>query len=306
VYFRVLQKKSGAAMEYTNKTVLVSGGAEGIGFAIARALGLQGMNVVLGDINESGVQEAAKELKALGVKAVARKMDVVKPEDWFSAVGLATSEFGALHALINNAGVGGKPGPIEGNTLADWQWCIDVNLMGVVQGMQACVPTIKQSGGGFVVNVGSMAGLLGVPFGGEYTATKLAVVGLSEAWAVELAPFGIHVAALCPAFVSTRIHLSERNRAETHGQAVNSAHIELPPEDSVMSQVVTNGIDKDLVGARVVEALNQKEHMIITHPNYRGAVQARFQAIDGAFKRAAESMVVGHLINEPLDSFVPQ
>jgi len=87
---------------------------------------------------------------------------------------------------------------------------------------------------------------------------------------------------------------------------VNSAHIELPPEDSVMSQVVTNGIDKDLVGARVVEALNQKEHIIITHPNYRGAVQARFQAIDGAFKRAAESMVVGHLINEPLDSFVPQ
>jgi NAD(P)-dependent dehydrogenase (short-subunit alcohol dehydrogenase family) len=78
VYFRVLQKKRGAAMEYTNKTVLVSGGAEGIGFAIARALGLQGMNVVLGDINESGVQEAAKELKALGIKAVARKMDVVK------------------------------------------------------------------------------------------------------------------------------------------------------------------------------------------------------------------------------------
>lgn len=293
-------------MDFSNKTVLVSGGAEGIGFAIAKALGLQGMNVVLGDINEEGAQEAANELKTLGVRVLAIKMDVVKPEDWFSAVGLATSEFGALHALINNAGVGGKPGPLEGNTLADWQWCVDVNLMGVVQGMQACVPTIKQSGGGFIVNVGSMAGLLGVPFGGEYTATKLAVVGLSEAWAVELAPFGIHVAALCPAFVSTRIHLSERNRADTHGQTVSRAQIELPPEDSVMSQVVTNGIDKDLVGSRVVEALNQKEHLIITHPNYRSAVQARFQAIDSAFERAAKSAIVGHLINEPLDAFVPQ
>jgi len=293
-------------MEYTNRTVLVSGGAEGIGFAIAKALGSSGMNVVLGDINEQALQNALTQLSGLGINCKGLVMDVVKPEDWQRAVALATDQYGALHALINNAGVGGKPGPIENNTLADWQWCIDVNLLGVVQGMQAAVPHIKRAGGGFVVNVASMAGMMGVPYGGEYTATKLAVAGLSEAWAVELAPFDIHVAALCPAFVSTKIHLSERNRALTHGQTTKAEEIELPDPDSVMSQVVTNGIDPDLVGQRVVEALNAKEHYIFTHPNYRAVVQQRFAAIDAAFARAESSPIVGHLSSEPLDAFVPQ
>lgn len=293
-------------MDYSGRTVLVSGGAEGIGFAIAKALGLAGMNVVLGDINEHALQGAQVQLQELNINCTGLVMDVVKADDWQRAVSLATSQFGALHALINNAGVGGKPGPIENNTLADWQWCIDVNLMGVVQGMQAAVPFIKQAGEGFVVNVASMAGMIGVPYGGEYTATKLAVAGLSEAWAVELAPFNIHVAALCPAFVSTRIHLSERNRALTHGQTTKPEEVELPDPESVMSQVVTNGIDPDLVGQRVVEALNAKELYIFTHPNYRQAVQKRYAAIDAAFERAESSAVVGHLRNQPVDAFVPQ
>lgn len=293
-------------MEYSNRTVLISGGAEGIGFAIAKALGSVGMNVVLGDINEQSLHNALTQLEELQINCAGLVMDVVKAEDWQRAVGLATDQYGSLHALVNNAGVGGKPGPIEANTLADWQWCIDVNLLGVVQGMQAAAPSIKQAGGGFVVNVASMAGMIGVPYGGEYTATKLAVAGLSEAWAVELAPFNIHVAALCPAFVSTNIHLSERNRALTHGQTTRAEEVELPDPSSVMSQVVTNGINPDLVGQRVIEALNAKEHYIFTHPNYRKVVQQRFAAIDAAFERAESSPIVGHLCDAPLDAFVPQ
>ncbi len=293
-------------MDYVGRTVLISGGAEGIGFAIAKALGLEGMNVVIGDINSDSLNAALAKLRSAGINSVGLTMDVVKADDWQRAVALATEHFGALHALINNAGVGGKPGPIENNTLADWQWCIDVNLLGVVQGMQAAVPHIKQAGGGFVVNVASMAGMIGVPYGGEYTATKLAVAGLSEAWAVELNPFNIHVAALCPAFVSTRIHLSERNRALTHGQTTKAEEVELPDPESVMSQVVTNGIDPNLVGQRVIEALNDKELYIFTHPNYRQAVQKRYAAIDAAFERAESSAIVGHLRDQAVDAFVPQ
>ena len=293
-------------MDYVGRTVLISGGAEGIGFAIAKALGLEGMNVVIGDINSDSLNAALAKLHSAGINSVGLTMDVVKADDWQRAVALATEHFGALHALINNAGVGGKPGPIENNTLADWQWCIDVNLLGVVQGMQAAVPHIKQAGGGFVVNVASMAGMIGVPYGGEYTATKLAVAGLSEAWAVELNPFNIHVAALCPAFVSTRIHLSERNRALTHGQTTKAEEVELPDPESVMSQVVTNGIDPNLVGQRVIEALNDKELYIFTHPNYRQAVQKRYAAIDAAFERAESSAIVGHLRGQAVDAFVPQ
>lgn len=293
-------------MDYVGRTVLISGGAEGIGFAIAKALGLEGMNVVIGDINSDSLNAALAKLRSAGINSVGLTMDVVKADDWERAVALATEHFGALHALINNAGVGGKPGPIENNTLADWQWCIDVNLLGVVQGMQAAVPHIKEAGGGFVVNVASMAGMIGVPYGGEYTATKLAVAGLSEAWAVELNPFNIHVAALCPAFVSTRIHLSERNRALTHGQTTKAEEVELPDPESVMSQVVTNGIDPNLVGQRVIEALNDKELYIFTHPNYRQAVQKRYAAIDAAFERAESSAIVGHLRGQEVDAFVPQ
>jgi NAD(P)-dependent dehydrogenase (short-subunit alcohol dehydrogenase family) len=293
-------------MDYANRTILISGGAEGIGFALAKAFGQAGMNVVIGDINSKALAQAVASLEGLGCACSSLVMDVVKAQDWQRAVALATEKYGALHALVNNAGVGGKPGPIEDNTLADWQWCIDVNLLGVVQGMQASVPAIKHSGGGFVVNVASMAGMMGVPYGGEYTATKLAVAGLSEAWGVELAPFNIHVAALCPAFVSTKIHLSERNRALTHGQTTQPEDIELPDPKSIMSQVVTNGIDPDLVGLRVIEALNAKETYIFTHPNYRQLVQSRYAAIDAAFERAESSPIVGHLRDAPLDAFVPQ
>ena len=293
-------------MEFQNKTVIISGGAEGIGFALAKSLGQAGMNVVIGDINAEALSGAEQTLKSLSIPVLAVTMDVANPDHWRIAIEHTIEKFGQVHAVVNNAGVGGKPGPVENNTLSDWQWCIDVNLIGVVNGMQAAVPEIKRAGGGWIINVGSMAGLIGVPFGGEYTATKLAVVGLSEAWSVELAPFGIHVAALCPAFVSTKIHLSERNRSLTQGQESASTPASLPDSTNPMTQLVTNGIDPDLLGERVIEALIAKETFILTHPNYRAAIQRRFKTIDAAFERAEHSPLVGHLKDAPVDQFIPQ
>jgi len=275
---------------YKNKTAIISGGAEGIGFGIARAVGLQGMNVVLGDIDETQLEKAEAKLVAEGIKVLAVKMDVTDTDQWRSIGAQAVQHFGKVHMLVNNAGVASAPGPVEATNHKDWNWVIDVNLKGVINGAQAIVPLIKQHGeGGWVINVASMAGMLGVPYAGAYTATKVAVVAMSESWHFELAKHNIHVSALCPAFVKTRIHLSQRNRQEAHLDLDRQVDPNKAAKRNFATELVENGIPAELVGQRVIEALDAKELYIFTHPAEREAVQQRSKAIDDAFARAEKS-----------------
>ena len=203
--------------------------------------------------------------------------------------------------VVNNAGVGGDTGPIEAQDQKGWQWALDVNLMGVVYGAKVMTPLIKQHGeGGWIVNVASMAGMGGVPYLGAYTATKAAVVALSESWAGELEEKGIHVSVLCPAFVQTRIHESERNRPAKYESG--SAHT--PDEGSfanLTKQMVGNGIEVSIVGRRVVEALEDGEFYIFTHPNYHPVMQERNAAIDAAFIKSAQSPLLEHIVNQKIE-----
>ncbi len=275
---------------YKNKTAVISGGAEGIGFAVAQAMGEQGMNIVLGDIDAAQLKEAQAKLEAQGVPVLAVEMDVTSPTSWANIAKLAVERFGKVHMLVNNAGVASAPGPIEATNHKDWQWVIDVNLKGVLFGAEAIVPLIKQHGeGGWMVNVASMAGMIGVPYAGAYTATKVAVVGMSESWNVELSKHNIHVAALCPAFVKTRIHLSHRNRQEEHRDLERTLDPKSAPKHNAAQELVENGIAPEIVGQRVVEALNAKELYIFTHPAQRQVTQQRSTAIDQAFERAENS-----------------
>jgi len=275
---------------YKNKTAIISGGAEGIGFGIARAVGLQGMNVVLGDIDETQLAKAEAKLLAEGIKVLAVKMDVTDTDQWRSIGAQAVQHFGKVHMLVNNAGVASAPGPVEATNHKDWNWVIDVNLKGVINGAQAIVPLIKQHDeGGWVINVASMAGMLGIPYAGAYTATKVAVVAMSESWHFELAKHNIHVSALCPAFVKTRIHLSQRNRQEAHLDLDRQVDPNKAAKRNFATELVENGIPAELVGQRVIEALDAKELYIFTHPAEREAVQQRSKAIDDAFARAEKS-----------------
>jgi len=275
---------------YKNKTAIISGGAEGIGFGIARAVGLQGMNVVLGDIDETQLAKAEAKLVAEGIKVLAVKMDVTDTDQWRSIGAQAVQHFGKVHMLVNNAGVASAPGPVEATNHKDWNWVIDVNLKGVINGAQAIVPLIKQHDeGGWVINVASMAGMLGIPYAGAYTATKVAVVAMSESWHFEFAKHNIHVSALCPAFVKTRIHLSQRNRQEAHLDLDRQVDPNKAAKRNFATELVENGIPAELVGQRVIEALDAKELYIFTHPAEREAVQQRSKAIDDAFARAEKS-----------------
>ena len=276
---------------YKGKTAVISGGAEGIGFSIAEALGHQGMNLVLGDINQEKLSQAQTKLQQQGFPVATQKMDVAAIDDWHKLAHTAVNAFGKIHMVVNNAGVAAAPGPIEKTNHSDWRWVIDVNLMGVIYGAQVIIPHIKSHGeGGWMINTASMAGMQGIPYAGSYTATKVAVVGMSESWAVELAKHNIHVSVLCPAFVQTRIHLSGRNRQEEYVDRASSKDPQ-PPEDKTnpAKDLVENGIAVDIVGKRVVEALNDKELYIFTHPGYRDSILERAKQIDAAFERAEKS-----------------
>lgn len=298
--------------QFTGKTAVISGGAEGIGFSIARALGKQGMHVVLGDIDPGQLDIALAQLKSEGIRATGVTMDVTNIGHWHHLADQAIRQFGKIHMLVNNAGVGGGIGTIEQTDHADWRWVLDVNLMGVIYGTQAIVPQIKKQGeGGWLINVASMAGLVGVPYAGAYTATKTAVVAMSESWYAELKPHNIKVSVLCPAFVKTRINLSERNRQPGYLRDKNEGDEQGAGTDSFknealaahMQNVIDNGLAADIVGERLVEALNVGELYIFTHPNYRPVVQQRYKAIDEAFERAAASPLLAHVLNEEIVGF---
>lgn len=288
---------------FKGKTAVISGGAEGIGFSIAQAMAAQGMNIVLGDIDAAQLDKAVATLTAQGVPVLGVTMDVTLMEHWQQLGQQAVERFGSIHMLVNNAGVGGGTGSIEQIAERDWRWVLDVNLMGVIYGTQALVPLIKQHGeGGWLINVASMAGMAGVPYAGAYTATKVAVVGMSESWFAELQPHNIKVSVLCPAFVQTRINLSERNRQTDYPQTREATEQDAATA-ARMQAIIDNGLAVELVGQRVVEAVSQGELYIFTHPNYRKVVQQRYQAIDDAFVRAADSPLLASVVNEDIVGF---
>lgn len=274
--------------EFRGKTAFITGGASGIGFGMARAFGRAGMNIVVADIDRDAARRAADALAKEQIKAAAVPCDVTLRSEVQRAALDAIAAFGKVHIVCNNAGVGagGEFGTVGER---DWDWIIDVNLKGVVYGAETFVPLIRSHGeGGHIVNTASMAGLISPPRMEPYCATKYAVVAMSEGWALQLQEQNIGVSVLCPGFVRTRIHESSRARQERYGaprapDAADSAAREETAKN------ILSGLDPDIVGGRVLEAVEAGELYIFTHPQMKDAVEARFEAIRAAFRRAEES-----------------
>ncbi|MGB0495630.1 MAG: SDR family NAD(P)-dependent oxidoreductase [Kangiellaceae bacterium] len=294
--------------ELAGKTAIISGGAEGIGFAIAKELGGHGMNLVIADINKEQLEESEQKLANAGFPVLATQLDVVDDKQWQTVLDAAEARFGNIHLLVNNAGVGGTSNPIERDKASDWRWVVDVNLMGVAYGTQAVIPRIKSHNeGGWIINVASMAGFSPLPLGACYSATKAAVVAMSESWHFELKEQNIHVSVLCPAFVKTRINQSHRNRQE---QYVTDSSLQQSTKQSStsssqmtafaekMQNIIDDATPADLIAKRTVEALAQGELYIITHPNFRVGIEARFKGITDAFKRAEKSPLLAEIAQQ--------
>ena len=260
----------------------------------------------MGDIDNMALTESGGALREQGFDVLTCALDVTDYSQWEDIVASAKEKFGKVHMVVNNAGVGGSPGKVEDAEHETWRWVMDVNVMGVLYGAQACVPAIKEHGeGGWVLNVASMAGMMGMPYAGAYCASKAAVVSMTESWVAELKPFGIHTSVLCPAFVKTRIHESYRNRQQKYAVAADKRidKEKLKAGAQAATKAVESGIPATMLAERVVEALQSEQTYIYTHPNYRKVTSGRFKAIDRAFEDAEQSAVVGHLINDEIVTF---
>jgi NAD(P)-dependent dehydrogenase (short-subunit alcohol dehydrogenase family) len=263
------------------KTAVVTGAASGIGFAIAKRLGAEGMRVVLADVEADALARAAKQLDDAGVETLAVPTDVASAEQVEALAQRASDAFGALHLVCNNAGVfkGGNSWEVP---LADWRWTLDVNLWGVIHGVRSFVPRLLAHGEeAHVVNTASMAGLMSGPFSGPYTVSKHAVVALTEVLYHELTLTGtkVGVSVLCPEAFATRIGESERNRPG--GVAANAT----PAEQMVngaLQQAVSKGRAPEVLADRVVRAVREKRFYIVSDDDWRKAVEMRCEDVRSA------------------------
>jgi NAD(P)-dependent dehydrogenase (short-subunit alcohol dehydrogenase family) len=274
--------------ELAGKTAFVTGGASGIGLALGRAFAEAGMKVMLADIEAEPLAAAVKSLHNVGPDVRGIRCDVTDPASVEDAAKASYQAFGNVHVVCNNAGVAGSGG-IDNISLESWRWVLDVNLIGVLHGIRSFLPHIRAHGeGGHFVNTASMAGMTGGLGFSAYTASKFAVVGMSEGLAMQLKPHGIGVSVLCPGYVRTRIGQSGRNRPKRYGPAL--APDPASPAAALVAQIAERlqaGLDPAAVAASVLAAIRADQLYIFTHPEMRGEVDARFAAIGAAMDQAA-------------------
>jgi NAD(P)-dependent dehydrogenase (short-subunit alcohol dehydrogenase family) len=263
-------------MELEGKTAVITGGASGIGLATAAQLAKSGVNLVLGDIEDDTLASAVKELREGGAHVVGVRTDVTNEGDVLALRDAALAEFGAVHVVFNNAGV--ASGATIGTPSDVWKWVIDVDLYGVIYGINAFLPLFLEQNEGHVVNTASLAGLGGAPGMGPYCAAKFAVVGLSESLFHELALTGSHVgvSVLCPGFVKTRIHESARNMPDELTSYNDEPAAQLIAD--LASQAVNAGIDAQVVAGAVEDAIRTNKFWILTHE--RSAVRTTELRLD--------------------------
>jgi NAD(P)-dependent dehydrogenase (short-subunit alcohol dehydrogenase family) len=262
------------------RVAVVTGGASGIGRAMAERFAAEGMRLVLADVEERPLAAAVADLAADGATVVGVVADVSVATDVDAVRDRALDEFGAVHVVCNNAGVAG--GGILGAPLELWQWVVGVNLWGVIHGVHTFLPLLLEQDEGHVVNTASLAGLHGVPGLGVYCTTKAAVVGLSESLWHDLRGLGSHVgvSVLCPGFVQTQIGESVRNApAELDGwRASETAEV----TRQMANALAQAGIEPAVVAEHVVDAIREPRFYVVPHERAAAAVtEARASWIRG-------------------------
>ena len=269
------------AMNLQGNTAVVTGGGNGIGRALCLAFAGQGVNVAVADIDGAAAQAVAGEAEEAGVEAVGVATDVTDETSVNALADAAWSAFGSVEILVNNAGVMHPTAPLASTTGADFDWVFSVNVRGAMHGIRAFVPRFIASGRECrVVNTASEHAL-GVPHigGGLYTASKHALLGLSDVLRREL-PEPVKVSVLCPGIVaSTLWRASERRQSDFGGS-------EPAPEaaGAFMNQI---GMPAGEVAARAVEGIRTGEFYIVTHPHAVGIAQARWVELERAFATQA-------------------
>jgi len=271
-------------------TAVITGAASGFGLEASRIAAARGMNIVMADVQADALATAVAEITALsqpGAKVLPFQLDVSKAAEVEAMASMTMEHLGAPHFVFNNAGVGAG-GLIWEHTLKDWEWVLGVNLMGVAHGVRVFTPLMLSAAAadpdfhGHIVNTASMAGLLNAPNMGVYNVSKHAVVAMSETLYQDLALVStqVHAHVLCPYFVPTGIHQSERNRpadfVDTAAQPTRSQLI----AQAMSDKAVTSGkMTAAEVAQFVFDAMDQQRFYVFSHPKALASVQVRLEDV---------------------------
>jgi NAD(P)-dependent dehydrogenase (short-subunit alcohol dehydrogenase family) len=271
---------------FKDKVAVITGGASGLGREFANLAAREGMKLVLADVQRDALDRAVAELQAGGANVIAAVCDVRKGEQVQELADAAIAEFGAVHLVFNNAGVG-SGGLIWENTEADWEWVMGVNVWGVIHGVRIFTKLMLEAAAkdnafeGHIVNTASMAGLLNAPAMGVYNVSKHAVVSLSETLYQDLqlvgAPIGASV--LCPYFVPTGISQSHRNRPDDVGMTARPTASQLAAQALTDKAVSSGKVSAQDVAELTFKAIADGQFYIYSHPGALAGVQERMEHI---------------------------
>jgi NAD(P)-dependent dehydrogenase (short-subunit alcohol dehydrogenase family) len=249
-------------MDMSSKRIFITGGASGLGLALAKRYAKEGYRVCLGDVNDQAGETARAEVSQAGSPEVLYlRCDVTREEDLQHVADQLSSRWGGVDIVVNNAGVA-QAGGIDEVSIADWQWILDINLMGVVRGCKVFTPLFKRQGSGYFVNIASMAGLLDMPKMSSYNVSKAAVVSLSETLQNELVHSKIRVSVVCPSFFKT--NLGDSLRAPD------------PKMRVLVGKLLSRGkLSADEVADQVYDGVKNRSFYILPHVDGRAIWKAK-------------------------------
>jgi NAD(P)-dependent dehydrogenase (short-subunit alcohol dehydrogenase family) len=238
-------------------SIAITGAGSGFGAALAHHYASGGWNIAVTDINEKRARQTLFEIQKFGGDSFSMLLDTTNSDHWQQLQDTVMHRWGGLEVLVNNAGVAAT-GNVEDTSMDDWEWVLDIDLMGVVRGCHQFATLMKQQKAGHIVNISSFAGLAGLPFIAAYGVAKAGVVALSEALRAELSPYGVGVTVACPAFVKTGLVQSLRS-AGPDTRAKVSRWME------------TSGVTAEMVAREIAKAVRENKFLLLTHAQTRTA-----------------------------------
>jgi NAD(P)-dependent dehydrogenase (short-subunit alcohol dehydrogenase family) len=265
--------------DFAGRTAFITGGANGIGLGLARALLAEGCNVAIADIRQDSIDTALKSLTGRGVMGI--QVDVSSRAELARAADAVEARFGTVSLLFNNAGINLFQ-TIEDSSYDDWDWVMGVNLHGPVNGVATFVPRMIRAGkGGYIVNTASMAAFLSAGVPGIYNTTKFAIRGMSDALRGSLAQHGIGVSVLCPGLVKSYIYASNDIRPanlKAGAKPVDAANVKR------LADIHEFGMEPDVIAARTLDAMREDRYHIFSHPEFRDELRELFDEILADFR----------------------
>ncbi len=271
--------------DLAGKVAVITGGASGIGRALAEAFLSEGMRVMLGDLDPIALRKTTDELSAHG-EVRCFEVDVTDRAAVDALRDATIDAFGTAHVVCNNAGVSGRRHAMAETTEADWDWVVGVNLMGVVHGIRSFASLLVEQGEGHVVNTASLAGLSAVPFAAPYVATKHAVFGLSQSLSLEFQASGsaVGVTVLCPDWLNTDIAESHSNwPAKLGTRPADADDPAVQFMDAVFVDAVAQAPGPEAYARKVVAAVRDGQFLVLTEtPLVDLALQTHLGVLQGA------------------------